>query len=74
MTSLRRISKSFGLSCVISNPPFRAHRNELRRDGSIQAGAGGYEVADLNGDGAVDGVEFLTYDPNSQNGVGSAIP
>ena len=30
MISLRRISKFFVLSCVISNPPFRAHRRELK--------------------------------------------
>lgn len=39
-----------------------------------QAGAGGYDVADLNGDGAVDGSDFLVFDPNSQDGRGIITP
>ena len=43
-------------------------------DPSIQAGDGGYALGDLNGDGAVDGSDFLALDPNIQGGVGAAIP
>ena len=45
----------------------------LRCEGNSNNFAGGYLSTDLNGDGIVDGLDFIYWEQNSNNFVGAVV-